>query len=91
MTQRRSRNWTIVQMLYRDPVEVSERHPMGWEHRSEKFVVIEGLKSRAVPIVEAWLDRDGRELYGDPHEIYYYPRNYADDFRRLTAEGRVIV
>ena len=86
---RRDRNWTIVQMLYRDPVPVSERHPAGWTHRREKYVVMNGLKSRAEAVVEGWLSTypSRREHL---HEVHYYPRNYAGDYRALVAAGRVL-
>jgi hypothetical protein len=89
MTPRADRNWTIVSMHYRDPRPVSERHPAGWTSRCEKYVVYAPLKSEAERIVGAWLANDperGRHL----NSIDYYPRNYVNQARELSAAGRVI-
>lgn len=83
----KTRNWTIVSMHYRDSVEISERYPMGWKSRVEKYVVQSGLKSVAEKVVH-------RQIAGgyldEPNEVFYYPRNYVDEYHRLIAAGRVI-
>lgn len=86
---RSDRDWTIAQMLYRDPAPVSPEHPAGWTHRCEKYVVGCPLKSGAETLVAAWLDADParREHL---HVVRYYPRNYVDMARQLRAEGREI-
>jgi len=86
---RSDREWTIVQMLYRDPKPVSPQYPAGFKSRSEAWVVPVGLKSHALVAVARWFAEDqsrGRNL----HEVHFYPRNYADQYRALTAAGRVI-
>lgn len=90
VTERSDRNWTIVQMIYRDSRPVDERHPAGWATRCERFVVMTPSRAHAKCHVMAWLDHGGRETYGEPHEIYYYPRNYVTLRDSLTAAGRVI-
>ncbi len=86
---RSDRNWTIVQMLYRDPRPVTVEHPCGWEHRAERYVVDTPLKSEAQEIVERWLNAN-QSQWKDLHEINYYPRNYVDMADDLRARGRVI-
>ena len=86
---RSDRNWTIVQMLYRNQCPVTAGHPCGWAHRAEKYVVDTPLKSEAEKIVERWLDDDETRRW-DLHEIHYYPRNYVDMANDLRARGRVI-
>lgn len=86
---RRDRNWTIVQLFFHDPVERSSRHPMGWAHREEKYVIEVGTKKEAESIFGRWVRADlerGRNL----NAVHYYPRNYVSDFRTLKAAGRVI-
>ncbi len=86
---RRDRNWTIVQMYYRDPEPVSAAHPSGWSHRCEKYVVYEPLKSDAERLVESWLNGDPsrrENLYA----VHYYPRNYVDIEHDLRLRGRII-
>jgi hypothetical protein len=85
-TGRNTRDWTIAQMLYRDPVP---DHPARWAHRCEKYVVECPLKSGAETLVAAWLDAvpARREHL---HVVHYYPRNYVAMARQLRAEGRVI-
>ncbi len=87
--KRSDRNWTIVQILYRDPCPVTADHPAGWEHRVEKYVVDTPLKSEAQEIVERWLD-DFPSQRENLHKVHYYPRNYVDMADDLRARGRVI-
>ncbi len=84
-----ARDWTIVQMFYRDRCPVDATHPLGWESRCEKYVVETGLKSLAVPEVEAWLDADLVRRDG-LHEVHYYPRSYVAEAKQLRAAGRWI-
>ena len=86
---RSDRNWTIVAIFYRDPVPVDHLHPGGWKHRCEKYVVYEPLKKDAERIVEAWLHEDSSRRV-NLHSITYYPRNYVDMERDLSARGRII-
>jgi hypothetical protein len=86
---RSDRDWTIVQMLYRDPCAVYDTHPRGWEHRQEKYVVNDPLKSKAEVIVARWLEAHP-EYAANLHEVNYYPRNYIVEARELCAAGRVI-
>lgn len=86
MTQR---DWTIVQMLYRDPCPVTEATPAGWTHRQEQYVVNEPLKSEAEVIVKRWLEAHPSHAV-NLSEVNYYPRNYIDSARYLRAAGRVI-
>lgn len=87
--KRQDRNWTIVAMMYRDPVPVDDMHPGGWEHRCEKYVVLNGLKANAEQAVARWLS-ENPEHVDYLASVHYYPRNYVDDYRALTAAGRVI-
>ncbi len=87
--KRSDRNWTIVQILYHDPCPISDTHPCGWEHRQEKYVVYEPLKSDVEKIVEAWLHEDSSQRV-NMHVIHYYPRNYVDLERSLRLQGRII-
>ena len=88
-TPRQGRDWTIAQMLYRDPVPASDMHPAGWRHRCEKYVVESPFKSEAAALVASWLDADpARREY--LHAVHYYPRNYVAMARQLRTEGRVI-
>lgn len=90
MTRRSQRNWTIVQILYRDPCPVSPTHPGGWSSRCEKYVVDTPLKSEAKIIVGKWLNQSPILLKKNLHEIHYYPRTYVDQERALRAQGRII-
>jgi hypothetical protein len=86
---RRDRNWTIVQLFFHDPVKRSGRHPMGWAHREEKYVIEVGTKKEAEAIFGRWVRADP-ERGSNLHAAHYYPRNYVADFRTLKAAGRVI-
>lgn len=78
-----------MQIFYRDPCPVDQWHPGGWESRCEKYIVNKGLKSEAEDVVAGWFAAD-RSRLANLDEVYYYPRNYVDDARRLRAAGRVI-
>lgn len=86
---RSGRNWTIVQLLYRNPRPVTAEHPAGWAHRAEMYIVDTPLKSEAQEIIEHWLD-DDETRRRNLHKIHYYPRNYVDIADDLRARGRVI-
>jgi hypothetical protein len=80
-----AREYTYVTAFYRDAVPVDERHPLGWAHRSEPFVVMTPYKSQAVPGAEMYAKR-----FGTPTEIHYYPRNYIKAARQFFEAGRVV-
>lgn len=88
--KRSERNWTIVQIIYHDPCDVTDATPMGWKSRVEKYVVETGLKSEAESIVGSWLSCEPLTRIKHLYEIHYYPRNYVDQADQLRCDGRVI-
>lgn len=84
--QIKARDFTVAQAFYRDTVPVSDRHPMGWAHRQEKFLVLSPFVRVARPLAQAY----ALEQWGEPSEMHFYPRVYVDDARALAKAGRVV-
>jgi len=69
-----AKEFAFVTAIYRDPVKliVSRHFIVGTPFKNEAYV-----RARAFAV----------DRWGEPHQLYVYPRTYIRDARRLFADG----